>query len=183
MFVDIQSFLSKICFALNLSSGFSLHLTCLHEAPCCLITQYIVEKFNQTSLDWLLVLGLSNNRWALNSALKSCLKNKIIRIHCLQNDNISCDLIRWLWNFLFSITILSHDYFCHKLFAEHNILSGIFIPLTNSCDLPVYDQISLFFYRKNLKSPCFENFRLTGLLCWNEMLKCYVVSLLIYFCK
>ena len=57
----------------------------------------------------------------------------------------------------------SHDHFCHKLFAECNILSGIFIPLTNSCDLPVFDQISLFFYRKNLKSPGFENFRLTGL--------------------
>ena len=84
MFVDIQSFLLKICFALNLSSGFSLHWICLHEAPCWLITQYIVEKFNQTSFDWLLVLGVSNNRWALNSALKSCLKNKIIRIYCLQ---------------------------------------------------------------------------------------------------
>ena len=107
MFVDIQSFLWKICFALNLSSGFPLHWICLHEAPCCFITQYIAEKFKQTSFDWLLVLGVSNNRWASNSALKSCLKNKIIRIYCLQNDKISCDLIRWLWNFLFSITILS----------------------------------------------------------------------------
>ena len=59
----------------------------------------------------------------------------------------------------------SHDYFCHYLFANHNILSGIFIPFANSCDLPVFDQIYLFFSRKNLKSLGFEHFWLTGLHC------------------
>ena len=50
-----------------------------------------------------------------------------------------------------------------KTFSEHNILSGIFIPLTNYCDLPVLNQVSLFFHRENLNSPGFENSRLTGL--------------------
>ena len=56
----------------------------------------------------------------------------------------------------------SHDSFSHKLFAEHKILSVIFIPLENFYDLPVFDH--LFFYSINLKSPDFlENFWLTGL--------------------
>ena len=38
----------------------------------------------------------------------------------------------------------------------------LFINSTNSRDLPVFGQISLFF-NKNLKSPGFENVRLTGL--------------------
>ena len=41
------------------------------------------------------------------SVLKSCLYNKIIKTHCLQNDQISCDLIKWLWEFLFLITQFS----------------------------------------------------------------------------
>ena len=45
--------------------------------------------------------------------------------------------------------------------AQH-FISYIY-PMNNSCDLPVFDQISLLFYTKNLKSPGFENFRLTGL--------------------
>ena len=76
----------------------------------------------------------------------------------------------------------SHGHFCHKLFAEHNILPGIFILLTNYCDLPVFDQISLFFFRKNLKSPGLENLRLTSLhMCkWLAMklysTECYASS-------
>ena len=52
--------------------------------------------------------------------------------------------------------------------AEQNILSGIFIPLTNYCDLPVLDQISLFFHRENLKSAGFESSRLTGMGCFQN---------------
>lgn len=49
------------------------------------------------------------------------------------------------------------------LFVKRNILSGIFVPLTNYCSLPVLGQISGF-HRENLKSPGFKNFRLTGLI-------------------
>ena len=39
----------------------------------------------------------------------------------------------------------------------------LFVNSTNSRDLPIFGQISLFFSTKILKSPGFENFRLTGL--------------------
>ena len=57
----------------------------------------------------------------------------------------------------------SHDHFCHKQLTGHSILSSVFIPWSNLYDLPVFNQISLRFYKKNAEHPGFDNFRLTGM--------------------
>ena len=41
---------------------------------------------------------------------------------------------------------------CHKLLAEHSILSSTFILLTNFWDILLLDQVSFFSYRKNAES-------------------------------
>ena len=58
----------------------------------------------------------------------------------------------------------SHDHFGHKLIGKHKIISHIFISLMNFYHLMVFNQISLFFFRLNVKSPGVLNFRLADVI-------------------
>ena len=53
-----------------------------------------------------------------------------------------------------------HDHFRQKLFAEHNA-ALVLILLTNSRDIPVFAKYHCYSLGNNLKSPGFENYRLT----------------------
>ena len=67
------------------------------------------------------LLGLSDNDRALNSALKSCLENKIKKTHCLQNDKVSsyltgCDALK---TFVFDHSILPGQIALHLCYLQY----------------------------------------------------------------
>ena len=64
VFVDINNFLPKFYFVLNLSSCFSKNSSSLLLQN---VTWYIFRKFIWTSFYWLPLLSSNSNDWAINS--------------------------------------------------------------------------------------------------------------------